>query len=66
MNYKERAYGVAYAKPKVTGEDVWIGGSVVICPNVTIGDRTIIGAGSVVTKDNPSVFFAAKNPCRVI
>lgn len=65
-NYKERASGLEFAKPIVIGEDVWVGGSAVICPNVTIGDRTIIGAGSVVTRDIPSDVFAAGNPCRVI
>lgn len=66
MNYRERASGVEFAKPITIGEDVWVGGSAVICPGVTIGDRTIIGAGSVVTKDIPSDVFAAGNPCRVI
>lgn len=66
MNYKERASGLEFAKPISIGEDVWVGGSVVICPGVTIGDRTVIGAGSVVTKDIPSDVFAAGNPCRVI
>ncbi len=66
MNARERASGREYAKPIVIGEDVWVGGSVVICPGVTIGDRSVIGAGSVVTKDVPPDVFAAGNPCRVI
>ncbi|MFL5747158.1 MAG: sugar O-acetyltransferase [Niastella sp.] len=66
MNYKERAAGLEYAKPITVGEDVWIGGSVVICPGVNIGDRSVIGAGSVVTKDIPADVFAAGNPCKVI
>jgi maltose O-acetyltransferase len=66
MDHKERSSSVEYAKPIIIGEDVWVGGSAVICPGVTIGDRTIIGAGSVVTKDIPSDVFAAGNPCRVI
>jgi maltose O-acetyltransferase len=66
INYKERASGLEYAKPIAIGEDCWIGGSAVICPGVSIGDRTIIGAGSVVTRDIPSDVFAAGNPCRVI
>ena len=66
MNQLERASGVEYAKPIVIGEDVWVGGCVVLCPGVTIGDRTVIGAGSVVTKDIPADVFAAGNPCRVI
>ena len=66
IDYKERATGLEYAKPIVIGEDVWVGGSAVICPGVTIGDRTVIGAGSVVTKDIPADVFAAGNPCRVV
>ena len=66
MNHKERASGLEFAKPITIGEDVWIGGSTVICPGVTIGDRSVIGAGSVVTKDIPADVMAAGNPCRVI
>jgi maltose O-acetyltransferase len=66
LNHKERASGLEYAKPITIGEDVWVGGSVVICPGVSIGDRCVLGAGSVVTKDIPPDVFAAGNPCRVI
>jgi maltose O-acetyltransferase len=66
MDYKQRASGLESAKPIHIGEDVWVGGSAVICPGVTIGDRTVIGAGSVVTKNIPPDVFAAGNPCRVI
>ncbi|MDF1558880.1 MAG: sugar O-acetyltransferase [Bacteroidales bacterium] len=66
MDHRERAAGLEYAKPVTIGDDVWIGGSAVICPGVTIGDRSVIGAGSVVTRDVPSDVFAAGNPCRVI
>jgi len=66
IDHKVRASGLEYAKPIIIGEDVWVGGSAVICPGVTIGDRTIIGAGSVVTKDIPSDVIAGGNPCRVI
>ena len=55
-----------FAKPVTIGSDVWIGGAAVICPGVTIGSRSIIGAGSVVTRDIPDDVFAAGNPCRVI
>ena len=48
------------------GNNVWIGGNVVICPGVTIGDNAVIGAGAVVTKDIPAWSIAAGNPCRVI
>ena len=47
------------------GDSVWIGG-VRIMPGVTIGSNTVIGAGSVVTKDIPSGVVAAGNPCRVL
>lgn len=66
MNFKERAAGLEFARPIAIGDDVWIGGSAVICPGVTIGDRTVIGAGSIVTKNLPPDVFAAGNPCRVI
>lgn len=55
-----------FAKPVSIGADVWIGGAAVICPGVTIGDKSVIGAGSVVTRDIPAGVFAAGNPCRVI
>lgn len=48
------------------GNNVWIGGNVVISPGVTIGDNVVIGAGSVVTKDIPSNVVAVGNPCRVL
>lgn len=66
INHKERAEGLEFAKPVTIGNDVWIGGGVIICPGVTIGDRCVIGAGSVVTRNIPSDFFAAGNPCKVI
>jgi maltose O-acetyltransferase len=55
-----------FAKPITIGSDVWVGGAAVICPGVTIGSRSVIGAGSVVTRDIPDNVFAAGNPCRVI
>ena len=48
------------------GDNVWIGGNTVICPGVHIGSNTVIGAGSVVTKDIPDWCIAAGNPCKVI
>jgi maltose O-acetyltransferase len=62
----ERRRGLEFAKPITIGADVWVGGSAVICPGVTIGSRSIIGAGSVVTRDIPDDVFAAGNPCKVI
>jgi maltose O-acetyltransferase len=55
-----------YGKPVEIGSDVWVGGGAIILPGVRIGSRTIIGAGSVVTRDIPEGVFAAGNPCRVI
>ena len=53
-------------KPITIGSNVWFGGGVIVCPGVTIGDRCVIGAGSVVTKDIPPDTMAAGNPCKVI
>lgn len=66
MDYKIRAEWLESAKPITFGSDIWVGGGAIICPGVTIGDRSVIGAGSVVTRDVPSDSFAAGNPCRVI
>lgn len=55
-----------FGKPVTIGNDVWIGGKAVICPGVTVGDRSVIGAGSVVTKDVPSDVVVAGNPAKVI
>ncbi len=66
LNAAERRKWLESAKPITIGSDVWVGGGAIICPGVTIGDRTVIGAGSVVTKDIPSDVIAAGNPARVI
>jgi maltose O-acetyltransferase len=55
-----------FAKPIEIGSDVWVGGGAIICPGVKIGSKTVIGAGSVVTRDIPDGVVAAGNPCRVI
>lgn len=62
----ERAKGPELAFPIRIGNRCWIGGGVIVCPGVTIGDDTVIGAGSVVTKSIPAGVVAAGNPCRVI
>jgi maltose O-acetyltransferase len=55
-----------YGKPVEIGSDVWVGGGALILPGVRIGNRSVIGAGSAVTRDIPDSVFAAGNPCRVI
>ncbi|MNT86371.1 putative acetyltransferase [compost metagenome] len=50
----------------MVGNNVWFGGNVTVLPGVTIGDNSIIGAGSVVTKDIPANVVAVGNPCKVI
>ena len=66
ISYTERRRGLELAKPIEVGPDVWVGGSTVISPGVKIGSRSVIGAGSVVTKDVPDSVFAAGNPCKVL
>ena len=55
-----------YSFPIKIGNTCWIGANVIVLPGVTIGDNTVIGAGSVVTKDIPANVVAAGNPCRVL
>ena len=62
----ERRNGLESGMPISIGDDAWIGGGAVICPGVSIGARSVIGAGSVVTRNIPEDVFAAGNPCRVI
>lgn len=61
-----RRQGLEFALPIVVGDDVWIGGHVCILPGVTIGSGSVIGAGSLVTKDVPAGVLAYGNPCRVV
>lgn len=57
---------VESAEPITLGDNVWLGGGVVICPGVTIGDDSVIGAGAVVTKDVPAGVLAVGNPAAVL
>lgn len=54
------------ALPVTIGNNVWIGGKAIICPGVTIGDNSVIGAGSVVVKDVPANVVVAGNPAKII
>ena len=63
---RRREKGYEWALPVKIGNKVWIGRGVTILPGVTIGDNTVIAAGSVVTKDIPANVVAAGNPCKVI
>jgi acetyltransferase-like isoleucine patch superfamily enzyme len=63
---EQRALGLEYAFPITIGNNVWIGGGCSILAGVTIGDNSVIAAGSVVNKDIPPNVVAAGNPCRVI
>src|SRR5580693_5137891 len=62
----ERHRQQEFGKPIEIGSDVWVGGGAIICPGVRIGSKSVIGAGSVVTRDIPDGVFAAGNPCRMI
>ena len=61
-----REPGYQYNAPVHIGKNCWIGAGVIIVPGITIGDRGVFGAGSVVTKDIPSDMIAVGNPCKVL
>ena len=63
---KTRLSGKELAAPITIGDNVWLGGGVIVCPGVNIGNNVTIGAGGVVTKDIPDNVVAVGNPCRVI
>lgn len=66
LDVAQRNAGLEYARPITVGNNVWIGAQVCVLPGVTIGDNSVIGAGSVVTKNIPPNSVAVGNPCRVI
>ena len=66
IDASERINGGCQGKPIHIGKNVWFGGDVKVVPGVTIGDNTIIGTGSIVTKDIPSNVIAVGNPCKII
>jgi maltose O-acetyltransferase len=54
------------ARPIAVGDNVWLGGGVILCPGVSIGENTVVGAGAVVTRDLPANVVAVGNPARVV
>jgi len=66
LHYEIRNQEYEYAFPVIIGDNVWIGGNVVINPGVSIGENSVIGSGSVVTKDIPKNVIAIGNPCKVL
>ena len=61
-----RMQAIQFNMPVHIGENVWVGAGAVILPGVSIGNDSVIGAGSVVTKDIPANVVAVGNPCRVL
>ncbi len=61
-----REKGYQYNMPIRIGKNCWLGAGVIVLPGITIGDNTVVGAGSVVTKDLPSNVVAVGNPCKVL
>lgn len=61
-----RNSGYEYGLPVIIGDNVWIGGNVVLLPGVTVGSNSVIGAGSVVSRDIPEWVVAVGSPCRVV
>jgi maltose O-acetyltransferase len=66
LDAARRRRDLEFGRPVNIGSDVWIGGGAILLPGVSVGDRAVIGAGSVVVKDVPADVFAAGNPCRVV
>ena len=62
----ERKAGIQLNRPITIEDGVWIGGGAIVLPGVTIGENSVIGAGSVVTRDIEPGVVAVGNPCRVI
>jgi maltose O-acetyltransferase len=61
-----RRDGWEYGAPITLADNVWLGGGVIVCPGVTIGEHTVVGAGAVVTRDLPAGVVAYGNPARVV
>lgn len=66
LDPEPRRAGYEAGEPITLGDNVWLGGGVIVCPGVTIGENTVVGAGAVVTKDLPANVVAVGNPAKVI
>ncbi len=66
LSAAKRRLGLELGSAIAIGDDVWVGGGAIICPGVRIGARSVVGAGSVVTKDIPEGVVAVGNPCRIV
>ncbi|MFF3326615.1 sugar O-acetyltransferase [Streptomyces sp. NPDC002889] len=66
LDTERRRAGWERAVPVTIGDNVWLGGGVIVCPGVTIGEDSVVGAGAVVTRDLPAGVLAVGNPARVV
>lgn len=66
IDFKQRNEGLESAHPITVGDNVWFGGNVVVLPGISIGNNSVIGAGSVIIKDIPDNVVAVGNPCKVV
>jgi maltose O-acetyltransferase len=66
LDADQRRSRLEAAEPITIGDNVWLGGGVIVCPGVTIGCDTVVGAGAVVTKDLPAGVLAVGNPARIL
>ncbi|MGW7005646.1 sugar O-acetyltransferase [Streptomyces sp. NPDC054933] len=66
LDAERRRAGWEKADPVVIGDNVWLGGGVIVCPGVTIAENTVVGAGAVVTRDLPPGVLAVGNPARAV
>jgi maltose O-acetyltransferase len=66
VDHVARASLAEWGEPIVLGDDVWLGGGVIVLPGVSIGARSVVGAGAVVTRDVPADVVVVGNPARVL